>query len=108
MALDAHHWSSDQAATCRARSGRSHRVTAHPSGTPRPARPPITIRSCRYHFYDTHDGNLCLRRTRHDILQDAHLRLRDELEARNRQALDHGGSTPPYEQESAPKDIDKN
>ena len=53
----------------------------------------------RYEFDDTRDGGLRLRRTSYEILQDAYLRLRDELEAWNRRALDHGASTPPYEQE---------
>ena len=55
--------------------------------------------SYRYEFDDTSDGNLRLRRASYEILQDAYRRLRDELEDWNRQALDHGGSTPPYEQE---------
>lgn len=53
----------------------------------------------RYEFDDTRDGDLRLRRTSYEILQDAYRRLRDELEAWNRRALDHGGSTPPYAQE---------
>ena len=53
----------------------------------------------RYEFDDTRDGGLRLRRTSYEILQDAYLRLRGELEAWNRRALDHGASTPPYEQE---------
>ena len=55
--------------------------------------------SYRYEFDDTWDGNLRLRRASYEILQDAYCRLRDELEAWNRQALDHGASTPPYKQE---------
>ena len=55
--------------------------------------------SYRYEFDDTRDGDLRLRRTSYEDLQDAYRRLRDELEAWNRRALDHGGSTPPYEQE---------
>jgi len=55
--------------------------------------------SYRYEFDDTWDGNLGLRRASYEILQDAYRRIRDELEAWNRQALDHGASTPPYEQE---------
>ena len=55
--------------------------------------------SYRYELDDTRDGDLRLRRTSYEILQDAYLRLRDELEAWNRRALDHGASTPPYEQE---------
>ena len=51
--------------------------------------------SYRYEFDDTRDGDLRLRRTSYEILQDAYLRLRDELEAWNRRALDHGASTPP-------------
>ena len=54
--------------------------------------------SYRYEFDDTRDGDLRLRRARYAILQDAYRGLRDELEAWNRRALDHGGSTPPYEQ----------
>ena len=53
----------------------------------------------RYEFDDTRDGDLRLRRTNYEILQDACRGLRDELVAWNRRALDHGGSTPPYEQE---------
>ena len=55
--------------------------------------------SYRYEFDDTWDGNLRLRRASYEILQDAYRRLCDELEAWNRQALDHGASTQPYEQE---------
>ena len=55
--------------------------------------------SYRYEFDDTRDGDLRLRRTSYELLQDAYRGLRDELEAWNRRALDHGGSTPPYEQE---------
>ncbi len=54
--------------------------------------------SYRYEFDDTRDGDLRFRRTSYELLQDAYRGLRDELEARNRRALDHGGSTPPYEQ----------
>ena len=60
---------------------------------------PITIMSYRYEFDDTWDGNLRLRRASYEILQHAYRRLRDELEDWNRQALDHGGSSLPYEQE---------
>lgn len=55
--------------------------------------------SYRYEFDDTPDGDLRLRRTRYQILQDAYRGLRDELESWNRRALEHGGSMPPYEQE---------
>ena len=55
--------------------------------------------SYRYEFDDTHDGDLRLRRSSYETLQDAYRRLRDELEAWNRRALDHGASKPPYEQE---------
>ena len=55
--------------------------------------------SYRYEFDDTRDGDLRLRRTSYEVLQDAYRGLRDELVAWNRRALDHGGSTPPYEQE---------
>ena len=55
--------------------------------------------SYRYEFDDTRDGDLRLRRTSYELLQDAYRGLRDELEAWNRRALEHGGSTPPYEQE---------
>ena len=55
--------------------------------------------SYRYEFDDTWDGNLRLRRASYEYLQDAYRGLRDELEAWNRRALEHGGSTPPYEQE---------
>ena len=53
----------------------------------------------RYEFDDTRDGDLRLCRTSYDVLQDAYRGLREELVAWNRRALDHGGSTPPYEQE---------
>ena len=53
----------------------------------------------RYEFDDTRDGDLRLRRTNYETLQDAYRGLRDELVAWNHRALDHGGSTPPYEQE---------
>ena len=53
----------------------------------------------RYEFDDTRDGDLRLRRTSYEILQDAYRALRDELDAWNRRALEHGGSTTPYEQE---------
>ena len=55
--------------------------------------------SYRYEFDDTRDGDLRLRRTSYELLQDAYRGLCDELEAWNRRALEHGGSTPPYEQE---------
>ena len=55
--------------------------------------------SYRYEFDDTRDGDLRLRRTNYEVLQDVYRGLRDELVAWNRRALDHGGSTPPYEQE---------
>ena len=55
--------------------------------------------SYRYEFDDTRDGDLRLCRSRYEILQDAYRGLRDELVAWNRRALEHGGSTPPYEQE---------
>ena len=53
----------------------------------------------RYEFDDTRDGDLRLRGASYKMLQDAYRALRDELKAWNRRALDHGGSTPPYEQE---------
>ena len=53
----------------------------------------------RYEFDYTRDGDLRLRRTNYEILQDAYRTLRDALMARNRRAFDHGGSTSPYEQE---------
>ena len=53
----------------------------------------------RYEFDDRRDGDLRLRRTNYETLQDAYRGLRDELVAWNHRALDHGGSTPPYEQE---------
>ena len=55
--------------------------------------------SYRYEFDDTWDGNLRLRHASYEILQGAYRGLRDDLEAWNRRALEHGGSTPPYEQE---------
>ena len=55
--------------------------------------------SYRYEFDDASCGNLRLWRDSYEVLQDAYRRLRDELDAWNRQALDHGASTPPYEQE---------
>ena len=55
--------------------------------------------SYRYEFDDTRDGDLRLRRTSYEILQDAYRGLRNELAAWNRRALDHGGSRLPYEQE---------
>ena len=55
--------------------------------------------SYRYEFDDTRDGDLRLRRSSYEILQEAYRGLRDELEAWNRRTLEHGGSTPPYEQE---------
>ena len=67
--------------------------------THRPASQPSAIMSYRYEFDDTCDGDLRLRRTCYEILQDAYRGLRDELDAWNRRALEHGGSTPPYEQE---------
>ena len=75
------------------------RVTANLPEPPRPARQPIIIMSYRYEFDDTRDGDLRLRRPSYEILQDAYRRLRDELQAWNRRALDHGASSPPYEQE---------
>ena len=51
--------------------------------------------SYRYEFDDTRDGDLRLRRTSYELLQDAYRGLCDELEAWNRRALEHGGSTPP-------------
>ena len=55
--------------------------------------------SYRYEFDDAWDGNLRLRRAGYEFLQGAYRGLRDELETWNRRALEHGGSTPPYEQE---------
>ena len=55
--------------------------------------------SYRYEFDDTRDSNLHLPRASYELLQDAYRGLRDELHAWNRRALEHGGSTPPYEQE---------
>lgn len=55
--------------------------------------------SYRCEFDDTWDGNLRLRRASYESLQGVYRGLRDELEAWNRRALEHGGSTPPYEQE---------
>ena len=55
--------------------------------------------SYRYEFDDTRDGDLRLRRASYEILQDAYRGFRDELQAWNRRALEHGVSTPPYEQE---------
>ena len=55
--------------------------------------------SYRYEFDDTRDGNLHLPRASYELLQDAYRGLRGELDAWNRRALEHGGSTPPYEQE---------
>ena len=52
--------------------------------------------SYRYEIDDTRDGDLHLRCTTYEVLQDAYRGLRDEW---NRRALDHGGSVPPYEQE---------
>ena len=53
----------------------------------------------RYEFDDRRDGDLRLRRTNYETVQDAYRGLRDELVAWNRRALDHSGSMPPYEQE---------
>lgn len=55
--------------------------------------------SYRYEFDETYAYNLRLNRSIYEILQDCYCRLRDELNARNRQTLEHGASTPPYEQE---------
>ena len=55
--------------------------------------------SYRYEFDDAWGGNLRLRRASYEFLQGAYRGLRDELETWNRRALEHGGSTPPYEQE---------
>ena len=55
--------------------------------------------SYRYEFDDAWDGNLRLRRASYAFWQGAYCGLRDELETWNRRALEHGGSTPPYEHE---------
>ena len=55
--------------------------------------------SYRYEFNKTHAGDLRLKRSSYETLQDGYRRLRDELSAWNRRALEHGASTPPYEQE---------
>lgn len=78
---------------------RRHRVTFNLSETPRSSRQLISIMSYRYEFDRTGDGDLRLRRGSYEILQSAYRGLRDELEAWNSRAVEHGGSTPPYEQE---------
>ena len=55
--------------------------------------------SYRYEFDETHAGDLRLKRSSYETLQDAYRQLRDELETWNRRALDQGASTPPYERE---------
>ena len=52
-----------------------------------------------YEFDETYAGDLRLKRSSYETLQDAYRQLRDELETWNRRALDHGASTPPYERE---------
>ena len=55
--------------------------------------------SYRYEFDATYNGDLRLRRSSYPTLQPAYRLLRDELDAWNRRALDHGAPKPPYEQE---------
>ena len=56
--------------------------------------------SYRYEFDDTRDGDFRLRRTSYEFLQGAYRGLRDERDAWKRRFLEHGGSTPSYEQEA--------
>lgn len=59
----------------------------------------------RYEFDTRRAGDLRLERGRYEILQDALRLLRDELEAWNRRALDHGAGSRPYENEV--RDLDR-
>ena len=55
--------------------------------------------SYHYEFDTTRVGGLRLKRSHYETLLDGFRRLRDELSAWNRRVLEHGASTPPYEQE---------